>query len=43
MINLGSIKDEDFKLRVSGEAEGLLARAKEKCISVLSILEQRTV
>ncbi|MBE0645777.1 MAG: glutamate formimidoyltransferase [Bacteroidetes bacterium] len=42
MINLGSITDEDFKLRVTGEAEALLARSKEKCISVLSILDQRT-
>ncbi|MFA6233673.1 MAG: glutamate formimidoyltransferase [Bacteroidota bacterium] len=42
MINLGSITDEDFKLRVNGEAEAILAHAKEKCISVLSILEQRT-
>ncbi|MDX9757753.1 MAG: glutamate formimidoyltransferase [Bacteroidota bacterium] len=41
MINLGSITDEDFKLRVTAEAEGLLARAKEKCISVLSVLDQR--
>ncbi|MBR9974390.1 MAG: cyclodeaminase/cyclohydrolase family protein, partial [Bacteroidetes bacterium] len=41
MINLGSITDEDFKLRITGEAENLLARAKEKCISVLSILDQR--
>ncbi len=41
MINLGSISDTDFKLRVTAEAETILARAKEKCISVLSILEQR--
>jgi len=42
MINLGSITDDDFKLRVTGEAEAILARAKEKCISVLSILDQRS-
>ncbi len=42
MINLDSITDEDFKLRVTGEAESILSRAKEKCISVLSLLEQRT-
>jgi glutamate formiminotransferase / formiminotetrahydrofolate cyclodeaminase len=41
MINLGSIKDEDFTLRVRGEADLLLSRAKEKCISVLSTLETR--
>jgi glutamate formiminotransferase/formiminotetrahydrofolate cyclodeaminase len=41
MINLGSITDADFKLRVTAEAEAILARAKEKCVSVLSILEQR--
>ena len=41
MINLGSITDADFTLRITGEAESILARAKEKCISVLSILEQR--
>ena len=41
MINLGSITDEDFKLRISGEAESILARAKEKCIGVLSVLDQR--
>jgi glutamate formiminotransferase / formiminotetrahydrofolate cyclodeaminase len=41
MINLGSIRDEDFILRVRGEAEAILARAKEKCISVLSTLETR--
>lgn len=41
MINLVSIKDEDFTLRVTAEAEGLLARAKEKCINVLSVLDQR--
>lgn len=41
MINLGSITDEDFTLKTTGEAESLLARAKEKCISVLSRLDQR--
>ncbi len=41
LINLVSIKDEDFTLRVRGEADALLAHAKEKCISVLSILEAR--
>ncbi|PLX25799.1 MAG: glutamate formimidoyltransferase [Ignavibacteria bacterium] len=42
MINLGSITDEDFKLRTTGEAEALLARAKEKCIAVLSVLDGRS-
>ncbi|MDT8324063.1 MAG: glutamate formimidoyltransferase [Bacteroidota bacterium] len=41
MINLGSIKDEDFTLRITGEAEALLARAKEKCIEVLGVLDGR--
>ena len=41
MINLGSIKDEDFTLRVRGEADSLLSRAKERCITVLGKLEQR--
>jgi glutamate formiminotransferase/formiminotetrahydrofolate cyclodeaminase len=41
MINLGNLKDEDFKLRSTAEAETLLARAKEKCISVLSALDAR--
>ncbi|MCB2203286.1 glutamate formimidoyltransferase [bacterium] len=41
MINLGSIKDEDFKLRITGEADALLARAKEKCIEVLGVLDAR--
>ncbi len=41
MINLGSIKDEDFNLRITGEAEALLARAKEKCIAVLGALDAR--
>ncbi|MBR9978546.1 MAG: glutamate formimidoyltransferase [Bacteroidetes bacterium] len=42
LINLDGINDEDFKLRVTGEAEAMLARAKEKSISVLSILDGRT-
>ena len=41
MINLPSITDEDFKLKITGEADALLARAKEKCISVLARLEER--
>jgi glutamate formiminotransferase / formiminotetrahydrofolate cyclodeaminase len=41
LINLESIKDNDFILRVRGEAEGILASAKERCISVLGTLEQR--
>ncbi len=41
MINLPSITDEDFKLKITGEADALLARAKEKCISVLTRLEER--
>lgn len=41
MINLGSITDEDFKLRITGEADALLARAKEKCIAVLATLDGR--
>lgn len=42
LINLDGIADEDFKLRVTGEAEAMLARAKEKSISVLSILDGRS-
>jgi glutamate formiminotransferase / formiminotetrahydrofolate cyclodeaminase len=41
MINLGSIRDEDFRLRIGSEAEGILARAKERCIAVLSALDAR--
>jgi glutamate formiminotransferase/formiminotetrahydrofolate cyclodeaminase len=42
MINLVSIHDADFCLRITGEADALLARAKEKCIAVLGVLEGRS-
>ncbi|MCZ7557830.1 MAG: glutamate formimidoyltransferase [Bacteroidia bacterium] len=41
MINLDSIKDEDYTLRIRGEADAILARAKERCIGVLGILQAR--
>ncbi|MBL0174726.1 MAG: glutamate formimidoyltransferase [Ignavibacteria bacterium] len=41
MINIGGVKDADYKLRIQSEAEQIVARAKEKCISVLSILDSR--
>ncbi len=41
LINLDGFKSEDLKLTIRGEAEGILARAKERCITVLSILEDR--
>jgi glutamate formiminotransferase / formiminotetrahydrofolate cyclodeaminase len=41
LINLDGFHSEDLKLKIRGEAEGILARAKERCITVLSILEDR--
>jgi glutamate formiminotransferase/formiminotetrahydrofolate cyclodeaminase len=41
MINLPPITDEQFTLRVRSEAETLLARAKERSIEVLSVLDAR--
>lgn len=41
MINLGSIKDAEYKTTITTEVEAMVARAKEKCESVLSILAGR--
>jgi glutamate formiminotransferase / formiminotetrahydrofolate cyclodeaminase len=41
MINIGGVTDSDYRLRIQAEAEQLVAEAKEKCISVLSILDAR--
>jgi glutamate formiminotransferase/formiminotetrahydrofolate cyclodeaminase len=41
MINIDGVSDSDYRLRIQAEAEQLVARAKEKCISVLSILDER--
>jgi glutamate formiminotransferase/formiminotetrahydrofolate cyclodeaminase len=41
LINLGDIEDEGFKKKVTGEAETLVARAREKSAAVLEILAQR--
>jgi glutamate formiminotransferase/formiminotetrahydrofolate cyclodeaminase len=41
VINLKGIKDQDVVLRIQGEADALLARAKEQCIAVLSALDAR--
>jgi glutamate formiminotransferase/formiminotetrahydrofolate cyclodeaminase len=41
VINLGGISSGDVKLRILGEADGILARAKEKSITVLRILDSR--
>ena len=41
MINIDGMKDADYRLRIQAEADQLLSRAKEKCISVLSILDER--
>ncbi|MDH7515374.1 MAG: glutamate formimidoyltransferase [Bacteroidota bacterium] len=41
MINLGNIEDADFRMRIQAEAESIVARAKEKCISVLAVLDAR--
>jgi glutamate formiminotransferase/formiminotetrahydrofolate cyclodeaminase len=41
LINLGGIKDEEFKSAVTTEAEAIVARAHEQCASVLEILGAR--
>lgn len=41
VINLKGIKDQDVVLRMQGEADALLARAKEQCIAVLAALDAR--
>ena len=41
LINLPGIHDEDFKTKISSEAEAIKNRAKEKCEEVLNILCDR--
>lgn len=41
LINMPGIEDEQFKTEITKEADGILARAKEKCNEVLTILNQR--
>jgi len=42
LINMGGIKDAGYRMRIQAEADGMVARAKEKCIAVLSALEARS-
>lgn len=41
LINLPGIHDEEFKTKISSEAEAIKNRAKEKCEEVLTILSNR--
>jgi glutamate formiminotransferase/formiminotetrahydrofolate cyclodeaminase len=41
LINMTGIRDEAFKTEILGEAEGIAARAREKCEEVLDILQNR--
>jgi glutamate formiminotransferase / formiminotetrahydrofolate cyclodeaminase len=41
LINLGDVEDELFRRRAAAEAEGFLARAREKAAAVLAAAEKR--
>lgn len=41
VINLADITDNDFKARITIEAEAMVKRATQKCAEVLAILENR--
>ena len=41
LINMTGIRDEAFKTEILGEAEGIAARARDKCEEVLDILQNR--
>ncbi len=40
LINIAGVKDEEFKSRITGEAEALAKRASEKCAELLEILKR---
>jgi glutamate formiminotransferase/formiminotetrahydrofolate cyclodeaminase len=41
LINMTDIQDAAFKAEILAEAEGVMARAKEKCSEVLEILDKQ--
>ena len=43
LINLPGIVDEDFKKKITAEAEQIVKRAKEKSTEILEILDKRTL
>jgi glutamate formiminotransferase/formiminotetrahydrofolate cyclodeaminase len=41
MINMADITDEDFKSRITTEADAIVYRAARKCVEVLEIIKRR--
>ncbi len=41
LINLGQIKDREFKAEIQNKAQKLMDRAREKCAQVLAVLDKR--
>ena len=41
LINIAGVEDEEFKVTITAEAEGMARRASEKCAEVLEILSGR--